>query len=75
MARRLLATSVLVGALRNPRGGGAERLRRMAAGDLCTSVIVAGELRFGAVKTPLTRPASAAVEALLRALAVGLKPP
>ena len=76
MARTLLDSSVLVGAIRDPFGPGAEQLRRSKAADLCTSVVVAGELRFGAAKTAKPRQAIETVDALLAVLKVEpLAPP
>jgi tRNA(fMet)-specific endonuclease VapC len=47
MARYLLDTNILSAAIRDPRGAVAQLLRRRAD-DICTSIIVAAELRFGA---------------------------
>ena len=70
MARWLLDTCILVNALRNPKGAEAERLRRMRPDEVCTSVIVAGELRLGALKAPPVRVADRAANALLDSLEV-----
>jgi tRNA(fMet)-specific endonuclease VapC len=50
VTRRLLDTNILSDLMRNPRGGVAERIRGIGEDNVCTSVIVAAELRFGAVK-------------------------
>jgi tRNA(fMet)-specific endonuclease VapC len=47
MARYLLDTNILSAAIRDPRGAVAQQLRRQAD-EVCTSIIVAAELRFGA---------------------------
>jgi len=47
MARYLLDTNILSAAIRDPRGHVAQQLRRQAD-EVCTSIIVAAELRFGA---------------------------
>lgn len=46
-ARYLLDTNILSAAIREPQGELARRLRRQAD-EICTSIIVAAELRFGA---------------------------
>ena len=48
--RYLLDTNILSAALRDPGGEVGERLADAPRGTTCTSVIVAGELRFGAAK-------------------------
>ncbi len=48
--RYLLDTNILSAALRDPGGEVGERLADAPQGATCTSVIVAGELRFGAAK-------------------------
>jgi tRNA(fMet)-specific endonuclease VapC len=70
VTRYLLDTNVLSDLVRHPRGVVAERMAAAGGSEACcTSVIVAGELRFGAIrrKSPrLTR----SVEAVLGALRV-----
>jgi len=48
--RRLLDTNIVSDLVRNPAGLAATRLRQMGDDGICTSVIVAAELRFGAAK-------------------------
>lgn len=53
----MLDTNVISAIVRNPRGPAALRARTLAS-DLCTSIIVAAELRYGCAKrgsTTLTR--------------------
>ena len=50
MARYLLDTNILSNLIHNPKGRVAERLAKTDQGAACTSIIVAAELRFGAVK-------------------------
>ncbi len=69
MARYLLDTNVLSEAIRNPRGPLATRLARTPPADLCTSVVVAAELRYGAARKGSAR-LSAAVAQVLSALDV-----
>jgi tRNA(fMet)-specific endonuclease VapC len=50
MSRRLLDTNILSDLMRNPQGVVADRLGKVGAANVCTSIIVAAELRFGAEK-------------------------
>lgn len=71
----LLDTDVLSHLIRNPQGAPARHIARAGEDSICTSVIVAAELRFGAKKLgsiKLTR----RIEALLEASNVlDLEPP
>jgi tRNA(fMet)-specific endonuclease VapC len=69
--RYLLDTNILSDLIRNPQGPAAMRQAAVGADAVCTSVIVAAELRFGAAKrgSPIL---TAKVEALLDAT---LEPP
>ena len=46
----LLDTNIVSDLVRNPRGQAASRLAEVGDGDIATSVIVAGELRYGCLK-------------------------
>jgi tRNA(fMet)-specific endonuclease VapC len=46
----LLDTNIVSDLVRNPRGPIAKHIRRVGEAHVCTSIIVAAELRFGAVK-------------------------
>ena len=48
--RYLLDTNILSDLIRHPQGRVAEQIRRVGEAEVCTSVIVAAELRFGAAK-------------------------
>ncbi|ODV41700.1 transcriptional regulator [Cupriavidus sp. UYMMa02A] len=50
MPRYLLDTNIISDAIRNTRGACATRIGQAEPEDLCTSIIVAAELRFGAEK-------------------------
>jgi tRNA(fMet)-specific endonuclease VapC len=50
LTRFLLDTNVLSDLVRNPQGRVADRIAKVGEGAICTSIIVAAELRFGAVK-------------------------
>lgn len=70
MAHRfLLDTDTISSLLREPRGPVARMITRHGEASVATSVIVAGELRFGALKRGSER-LSAQVDTLLRAIDV-----
>jgi tRNA(fMet)-specific endonuclease VapC len=48
--RYLLDTNIVSDLVRNPQGHVARRIREVGEGDVCTSIIVAAKLRFGAAK-------------------------
>lgn len=48
--RYLLDTNILSDLVRNPQGRIAQQIARVGEGAICTSIIVAAELRFGAAK-------------------------
>jgi tRNA(fMet)-specific endonuclease VapC len=48
--RYLLDTNMLSDAIRNPNGRVANRVREAGDANVCTSVVVAAELRFGAAR-------------------------
>jgi tRNA(fMet)-specific endonuclease VapC len=50
LTRYLLDTNVLSDLIRNPHGRIAERIAEVGERAICTSIIVAAELRFGAAK-------------------------
>jgi tRNA(fMet)-specific endonuclease VapC len=50
LTRFLLDTNILSDLVRNPQGRVAARIAKVGEGAICTSIIVAAELRFGAVK-------------------------
>jgi tRNA(fMet)-specific endonuclease VapC len=46
----MLDTNIISAALKNPQGGTAKRILRAGQDNICTSIIVAAELRYGATK-------------------------
>ena len=48
--RYLLDTNIVSDLVRNPQGRVARRIREVGEGEVCTSIIVAAELRFGAAR-------------------------
>ena len=45
--RYMLDTNIVSDIVRNPRGAAARQLRRVGVSEVCVSVIVAAELRYG----------------------------
>jgi tRNA(fMet)-specific endonuclease VapC len=69
LLRYLLDTDVVSNLIREPKGVASIRLARKGADAVCTSVIVAGELRFGARKSGSMQLASK-IEAILGAIPI-----
>lgn len=67
--RYLLDTNVVSDLVRNPQGKAAQHIRKVGETQVCTSIIVAAELRYGAAKKRSPR-LSAQLEAVLGALEV-----
>ncbi|MFP5469328.1 MAG: type II toxin-antitoxin system VapC family toxin [Alphaproteobacteria bacterium] len=67
--RYLLDTNILSDLIRNPRGRVAQRIATLGEASVCSSIIVAAELRFGAAKAGSLR-LSAQVEAVLDAMEI-----
>jgi tRNA(fMet)-specific endonuclease VapC len=67
--RYLLDTNAVSDLVRNPHGKVAERLFKVGETQVCTSIIVAAELRYGAEKKQ-SRRLSAQLEAVLGALEI-----
>ena len=67
--RYLLDTNIVSDLIRNPLGRVARHIRKVGEAQVCTSIIVAAELRYGATKRGSPR-LSSQLEAVLGALAV-----
>lgn len=67
--RFLLDTSIVSDLVRHPQGKVVQRIRKVGEVRVCTSIIVAAELRYGAAKKGSTR-LSTQLEAVLSALEV-----
>ena len=67
--RYLLDTNIISDLMRQPQGHIAEQIRRVGEAQVCTSIIVAAELRYGAAKKGSQRLASQ-LETVLGALDV-----
>jgi len=51
LTRYLLDTNIISDLIRNPRGKAAKRITRVGEDNICTSIIVAAELRYGCAKS------------------------
>ncbi|NVN84605.1 MAG: type II toxin-antitoxin system VapC family toxin [Rhodopseudomonas sp.] len=51
MTRYLLDTNILSDLIRNPQGKAARRIAKVGEAGICTSIIVAAELRYGCAKS------------------------
>lgn len=67
--RYLLDTNIVSDLVRNPQGRIAERIRQVGETQVCTSIIVSSELRYGAAKKGSLR-LSTQLEAVLDVLEV-----
>ncbi len=67
--RYLLDTNIVSDLVRNPQGKVAQHIRKVGEAQVCTSIIVAAELRYGATKKGSPR-LSAQLKAVLGALEV-----
>lgn len=67
--RFLLDTNIVSDLVRHPRGKIADRISEVSEDDVCTSIVVAAELRYGAAKRNSSR-LTAQLEAVLGALEV-----
>jgi tRNA(fMet)-specific endonuclease VapC len=64
LTRYMLDTNIISDLVRNPQGKAARQIARVGEHDVCTSIIVAAELRYGCAKSGSERLARA-VEDLL----------
>jgi tRNA(fMet)-specific endonuclease VapC len=67
--RYVLDTNIIADLIRQPQGRVAERIREIGEAQVCTSIIVAAELRYGAAKKGSSR-LEERVEAVLDAFEV-----
>jgi tRNA(fMet)-specific endonuclease VapC len=51
LTRYMLDTNIVSDLLRNPQGNAAKRVARIGDDSICTSIIVAAELRYGCLKS------------------------
>ncbi|HYA06065.1 MAG TPA: type II toxin-antitoxin system VapC family toxin [Xanthobacteraceae bacterium] len=69
MTRYLLDTNIISDLIRNPGGKAAKRIAKVGEDSICTSIIVAAELRYGSAKSGSPR-LRQAVEDLLREIEI-----
>ena len=69
MTRYMLDTNIISDLIRNPQGRAAKRVAKVGEDNICTSVIVAAELRYGCAKSGSKRLLKA-VEDLLGEISV-----
>jgi len=69
VTRYLLDTNIISDLVKNPQGKAAKRIERAGEANVCTSIIVAAELRYGCAKSGSPR-LRKAVEALLDEMTV-----
>ena len=69
MTRYLLDTNIMSDLIRNPQGKAAKRIARVGEDNICTSIIVAAELRYGCARSGSKRLLKA-VEDLLGEIAI-----
>ena len=67
--RYLLDTNIVSDLVRNPQGSIAQHIRKIGEAQVCTSIIVAAELRYGSAKKQSAR-LTAQLQAVLGALEV-----
>ena len=51
MTRYMLDTNIISDLIKNPQGRAAKRIARVGEDNICTSIIVAAELRYGCAKS------------------------
>jgi tRNA(fMet)-specific endonuclease VapC len=69
VTRYILDTNIISDLIRNPQGRAAKRIAKVGESSICTSIIVAAELRYGCAKSGSTR-LRKAVEDLLGEISV-----
>ena len=69
MTRYMLDTNIVSDLIRNPQGSAARRIAKAGEDNICTSIIVAAELRYGCAKSGSKRLIEA-VEELLGEISV-----
>ncbi|WP_346295367.1 type II toxin-antitoxin system VapC family toxin [Rhodopseudomonas sp. P1] len=75
MTRYMLDTSILSDLIRNPHGAAVRRIAEVGEGNVCTSIIVAAELRYGCAKSGSVRLTKAVADLLEEIDALPFEPP
>jgi tRNA(fMet)-specific endonuclease VapC len=55
LTRYMLDTHIISDLIKNPQGKAAKRIAKVGGANICTSIIVAAELRYGCAKSGSTR--------------------
>ena len=69
MTSYMLDTNIISDLIKNPQGQAAKRVAKVGEHNICTSIIVAAELRYGCAKSG-SKKLLQAVEDLLREISV-----
>ena len=69
MTRYMLDTNIISDLVKNPQGKAAQRIAKVGEDNICTSIIVAAELRYGCAKSGSKRLLKA-VEDILSEIAI-----
>ena len=64
MTRYMLDTNIISDLIKNPRGKAAKRIATVGEDAICTSIVVAAELRYGCAKAGSSRLLKAVVDIL-----------
>ncbi len=75
MTRYMLDTSILSDLIRNPHGAAVHRIAEVGEGNVCTSIIVAAELRYGCAKSGSVRLTKAVADLLEEIDVLPFEPP
>ena len=75
MTPYLLDTNIVSALIKNPKGGVACHIARVGEKNVCTSIIVAGELRYGCAKSGSKRLLTAVERLLLELNVLSLEEP
>ncbi len=75
MTRYMLDTNIISDLIRNPQGRAAKRIAKVGEDKICTSIIVAAELRYGCAKSGSKRLIKAVEDLLGAACCRSMFPP
>lgn len=75
MTRYMLDTSILSDLIRNPHGAAVRRIAEVGESNVCTSIIVAAELRYGCAKSGSVRLTKAVADLLEEIDVLPFEPP
>jgi len=75
VTRYMLDTNILSDLIRNPQGRAARCIAKVGEGSVCTSIIVAAELRYGCAKSGSPRLAKAVADLLGEIDVLPFEPP